>query len=208
MNDFLPGLEHEARAPELSQWFTDPKTAQRIAVFAMQPFAFGCTTNVLEPSCGDGALIRALRPFALHSLTGVDIDAKKVERCAAAHWPWPSLFVCSDFLKWSPSAERYFELAVMNPPFEDGQTERHILHALQFCTRVVCHCPLTTLAGQDRRRGLWSMVELHRLAICSSRPKYGGNGGGMTDMCTIDVERAHRPRGDNPVHHVQIEFWS
>ncbi len=77
--------------------------------------------------------------------------------------------------------------------FEGGQTEQHVMHALKLATRVVCHCPLTTLAGQDRGDRLWSKVHLHRLAICSTRPRYGSinpgdeKWGGKTDMCTIDV---------------------
>lgn len=209
MNSFLPGMENEKRRPELSQWFTDPKTASRIAQFAMAKyFGHGRSPRVLEPSCGQGSLLKALSPFGLASVTAVDLDSEAIATCESKRWPWPTRFIGANFLSWYPS-ER-FDLAVMNPPFENGQTERHIMHALRYCDTVVCHCPLTTLAAQDRLEKLWSKVELTRIAICSSRPKYGP-GGGMTEMCTVEVASAGRPvtplRTGPVIHEPRMEFW-
>jgi methylase of polypeptide subunit release factors len=178
-------MESERRKPELSQWFTPPDLALRIVEWALEidsdSVYVASTYRVLEPSAGRGALAIPLRE-RVRNVVCVDLDPQNCEWLRRNHFDVYE----EDFLELEPHPGYAFELVVMNPPFEGGQTERHIMHALKFAPRVVCHCPLTTLAGQARGENLWSKVHLHRLGICSSRPSYGGKGG-MTDMCTVDV---------------------
>ncbi len=187
MNAVLPGVDAPVRDVSKSQWFTPPELARRIVDWALEPLAIHAT--VLEPSAGRGlrasAIRTAARKVAIGSPTCVEIDHEMFETLCEQGFD----AIQGNFLEidWGGKA---FDLAIMNPPFEAGQTESHIGHALKFCERVVCHCPLTTLAGKDRREGLWSSAYLKRLVIHSSRPKYSGSlKGGMTDMCTIDVVR-------------------
>lgn len=188
-----------------SQWYTAPVLAERIARWAIEPLR-DMELCVLEPSAGRGAL--AIQLWDLHEvrlLKCVEIDpenARELERLGFQ-------VTCSDFRAWE--APHRFDLAVMNPPFEDGAAEAHIIHALKSCDRVVAHVPLTTLEGQDRRSGLWSQAYLKRLVIHSSRPKYSGSrSGGQTAMCTIDVVR--RPEGQPKngrvaASGVEVEWW-
>lgn len=203
MTEYLPGMENERRKVELSQWYTPPALAKRIAEFACQAYV-GLSPrmlHVLEPSCGRGALIDAmLATERVNFLQAVDIDPDNAVMCRERYGCVTHVFTdCEDFLEWNQGTN--YDLAVMNPPFEDGATEAHVMHALKFAERVVCHCPLTTLAGVERGESLWPNVQLHRLAICSSRPKYGTKGG-MTDMCTIDVSRKEGWHGQT-----QVEWW-
>jgi len=88
--------------------------------------------------------------------------------------------------------------------------QQHSVHALKFAKRVVCHCPLTTLAGTDRREGLWSVGYLKRLVIHSARPKYSGSlKGGMTDMCTVEIVRRWERVDVTDVRAtgVSVEWW-
>lgn len=185
----------------LSQWFTPPELAQRIVDWAVMPYrkTTSGTLAILEPSAGVGAL--ATRAQKYGHVTCVEIDEENCVRLRAHGLD----VICADFLEVWPAVR--FDIAIMNPPFEGGQTERHVMRALKHADRVVCHCPLTTLAGKARRESMWSNVLLHRLAICSSRPKYGAEGG-KTDMCTIDVSFDH---GFAPVNvvasGVQIDWW-
>ncbi|HXK16638.1 MAG TPA: hypothetical protein VNG33_02445 [Polyangiaceae bacterium] len=208
MNDFqLVNPENpDLCDPSKSQWYLDPALAERIVEWALSPLAV--YQSVLEPSAGRGHLANAIRgaarPVAIGTPFCVDIDDANVEHLRAQGFDAD----CADFLSYEP--EYRFDIAIMNPPFESGQTERHILHALKHCDRVVCHSPLTTLAGKDRREGLWSVAYLKRLVIHSSRPKYSGSlKGGMTDMCTLDVVR--RPEL-HPLSvaasGVEIEWWA
>jgi predicted RNA methylase len=177
----IEGADSHSR--KLSQWYTPPDTARRIAEFAFEG-ASG-KHSLLEPSAGRGNLLDACCETGL-----VDIDASTAVELDPANVVWltrkhPGIsVVCGDYM--TVNLVRTYDVAVMNPPFEEGQTAKHILRALDDCLRVVCHCPLATLAGISRGKELWQKAYLNRLAICSSRPKYGPQGG-KTDMCTIEV---------------------
>lgn len=207
MNDFaLTNPEN----PDLcdfskSQWYTPPELAERIVRWALWPLN-GTRDQIraLEPSCGRGSLVRALIA-ADCEVTGIDLAPQNIEHCREEY---PGAYICANFLKITGFDVRH-HLAVLNPPFEEGQTEAHVLHALKFAPIVVCHCPLTTLAGKDRREGLWSKAYLKRLVIHSSRPKYSGSRtGGMTDMCTIYVvRRFEEPRSVVAATGLDVEWW-
>jgi len=182
----LPGFEQ--RKHELSQWFTPPQIAARIAEIAVGVRTGG--VHVLEPSCGDGALIRAcLDTGRVARVQAYDIDPRMVGSSRERFAGYPEVAVAqADFLALEPPrADAIADVAVMNPTFEGGAVALHVMHALQFAPRVVCHCPLTTLEGKHRRESLWSRVNLHALHICSTRPKYGAASSGATAMCTIEV---------------------
>ena len=188
-----------------SQWYTPAQLARRIAEWALAGLAPvpPSMLRVLEPSAGQGALARPLRELGAHVLC-VEIDASNAALLMAAGFSVSH----RDFLQ--PLTVPPVDLAVMNPPFEGGQTERHVMQALRHAPRVVCHCPLTTLAGKGRRDGLWSEVHLRRLVIHSARPNYGGSGG-KTDMCTIDVVRRHEGapsmQGHVTADGCNVEWW-
>ena len=190
-----------------SQWYTPPELAERIVDWALSIWA-NDRLSVLEPSCGRGALVRALRMRGAHVM-GFDIDPANIVHCWD-RWQDDACFYTANFL--DQDATLYInaplDLAVMNPPFEDGAAEAHIAHALTFAPRVVAHVPLTTLAGKDRREGLWSSAYLKRLVIHSTRPKYSGSRtGGMTDMCTIDVVRRSERVDCVRASGVEVAWW-
>lgn len=207
---YLPGMENERRNLELSQWHTPPETAARIAEFALRNAGLKRDgLRVLEPSCGHGAIVKALitRTRWKVSVIGVDIDPRCVAHCEQAFDAYRHAFMAANFLELEPRAlGPEFDLCVANPPFEDGQAEEHILHALKFAPRVVFHVPLKTLEGQDRKVELWGRVDLKEMAVCSARPKYSAEGG-KTAMMTVKIERAHAQRGRPRPRNVRIEWW-
>lgn len=201
--ELLPGMEGEQRSAALSQWYTPPELAVRIVEWALavypSPMWASANIQALEPSAGRGALAIPLRQ-RVRTVGCIELDKDNATYLASLGFG----VLHTDFLKFGPySTGPRYDIAVMNPPFEGGQTERHVLHALGFARRVVCHCPLTTLSGQARYTSLWERVNLHRLAICSTRPKYG-EGGGKTDMCTIDVTLKD---GEPYIDGTDVEWW-
>ncbi len=209
MNDFqLTNPENpDLCDPSKSQWYTPDDLAARIVDWACDGHD---VRSALEPSCGRGALVKPLYWRVKH-LMGFDIDPANVKHCREL-FPDYSVFYEGNFLEQDATLymNAPLDLAVLNPPFEDGQAEQHILHALTFAKRVVAHVPLTTLAGRDRYLGLWSEVYLKRMVFHATRPKYSGNkNGGMTDMLTMEVVR--RPeghtRGAVAASGVNVEWW-
>lgn len=89
------------------------------------------SVRVLEPSAGEGSLIRQLLAFGEEEgrnfvVDGYDIDPLNVIFCQEA-----GLNVTqADFLTISPSAE--YDLVLMNPPFNGDEFIKHIRHAQQF----------------------------------------------------------------------------
>lgn len=195
--------------PSKSQWYLDHALAARIVEWALRAFPCAGRLRVLEPSAGRGALVRPLLA-AGHGVTAIDIDKDNADYLASEQAMDGVAVVRANFLAHEDWPT--FDLACLNPPFENGQTEQHVLHALRFAPRVIAHVPLTTLEGQERRNGLWSQAYLKRLVIHSSRPKYSGSrSGGQTAMCTIDVVRRYEHRNGLPLHvaasGVSMEWW-
>ncbi len=102
--------------------------------------------KILEPSCGGGSLIRAIRracPSAL--VMGMEIDEDAAKECRmnlGGNGAGAAIIHHQDFL--AKEAEPYFDFVIMNPPFQRGQAAKHLTHALR-CVRpegtVVCVVP-------------------------------------------------------------------
>ena len=206
MTEYLPGMETERRKPELSQWYTPPDLARRIAEWAVESWDKARDMRVLEPTAGRGALVDALlEQDCVEIIDAIELDDQNYEHLKRRYAGNPRVRVFQgDFLQIRPHELPHdvYDLAVQNTPFEAGQTEAFITHSLRMCERVVAHGPLTTLAGQDRKRSLWDQVSLPRMVIHSARPSYG-DGGGKTDMATFDIV----PELQDGVQ-TQIEWWA
>lgn len=131
-------------------YFPTPEPVARAAVLAADVRE---GHRILEPSAGDGALVRAIM---LHlDEQGVDYDLCAVERrldlfnrlnCLAigAHM--------GDFLEYEPSQP--FDRVVMNPPFSKGQAVLHVRHAMTLLRpggRLVAILPSSIRFRQDPR---------------------------------------------------------
>lgn len=85
----------------------------------------GCA--VLEPSCGDGRLLDALRDKNPRlRLTGVEIDPARAREAMAKGYP----VKVANFLDVTPTP--IFDYVVMNPPFYGKHYQKHVEHAKKF----------------------------------------------------------------------------
>lgn len=90
--------------------------------------------KVLEPSCGIGRIVAALRQldtvgYGLR-IAANEIDRGRYEACREAHFKERGTITNFDFLMTTPIAE--FDRVVMNPPFARQADIDHVLHAFQF----------------------------------------------------------------------------
>jgi hypothetical protein len=106
-----------ARDRELSYWPTPPALAAEVAEVVRD---LPAGARVLEPSAGDGALVRAIsaaRPDV--HLTCVEVDSFRAKTLSRAYGgPCPDAIYCQPFEEYA--AERTpapFHAVVMNPPF-------------------------------------------------------------------------------------------
>lgn len=106
---------------DLQFYRTPDAVAQRI----VQDLAIIRHENILEPSCGDGALLRALQNRIRHTgskaqLFGVEFDGARAQQCRDAGFN----VLTANFLTWE--TQRRFDLIVMNPPFYGTHYFKHI----------------------------------------------------------------------------------
>lgn len=88
--------------------------------------------RVLEPSCGNGSLIRAiLRRVPLARVSAGDIDPRGVEETARAFAGNMNVAVTqADFLHMRAHPD--YDFVLMNPPYQNGQAKAHVAHAWNF----------------------------------------------------------------------------
>lgn len=98
-----------ARLFNLREWRNNPP----------EPF------RVLEPSCGDGRIMDAVRERG-HRVFGIEYHAgRAAEARAKGH-----NVLTANFLECPPKAE--YDMVVMNPPFYGRHYVKHVRHALKF----------------------------------------------------------------------------
>lgn len=226
-NPFLPGLEHEAHFPHLSeeerqmvlsQWFTDPRLARRVWQWAnrhKQP------RSVLEPSAGHGALVRPIleERFACTDIVMCDVDPRAVLMCEelavrARALGMRCVVEHMDFLerRRSQHVHDLFDLALMNPPYEDGAAEVFVMHALALSERVVGIFKASIHHGISRFRMLWSSARVTREVKLATRPSFGrgekGSKTGETDYVVLEISRM-APHDDMASEHWLLsEHWA
>lgn len=192
-----------APSPELSQWFTPPQTAEALVSLAREDLVrwtrVGFAPRVLEPSVGRGNLVRAvlaLCPAAM--VDAIDIDERwrddLVSIGAAVN------FEAIDYLERPAPRERY-DLAVTNPPFDDGAEGPHLAKLLDEAEQILCLVPTRTLHGEERYRLIWHRFDrranpnadwsIVKKAHLKRRPKFSAAGG------TDEIVLLHLVRGRN-----------
>lgn len=114
--------------------------------------------RVLEPSCGDGRFLDAIRKRG-HRAFGVEVHAgRAAEARAKGH-----AVLTANFLECTPRED--FDLVVMNPPFYGKHYAKHVRHAMKFLKpggALVAILPATAfydhdeLADMMKPREAWS----------------------------------------------------
>jgi hypothetical protein len=139
--EVLPDAEPEGVKPsastavskDLQFYWSPPEVIERALAFAgipdLRQWEHYRTSRpepmkVLEPSCGDGRILDALRSFG-HTGYGIEYHPG---RAAEAKAKWHSV-LCANFLECEPMP---FDAVVMNPPFYGRHYVQHVRHALRF----------------------------------------------------------------------------
>lgn len=195
--------DHE-KDPGASQWFTPPWLAKRLVDWCGSPKVH----RLLEPSAGSGRLVDAVRhrwPFAIVDTHETDprwADVLRLKRKDILY-PQDTLRVREhDFLA-SPTPPEPYDLAVMNPPFENGQDLAFLRHAMRCSKRIVMVCRLGFVANKGTRRAVaeagWSWVGIASLG----RVRFDGAGdtSPLSDFAAIKL--TSEPVFDAPT----FEWW-
>jgi predicted RNA methylase len=219
---YLPGLEAEQRNPAKSQWYTEPKLSQRVWNFWANNYLDEDTTGVrvLEPAAGQGALLKPVfnDPRVSH-ITAIDIDRGNCDvlealarRESLRHARIGTVRVvqvhCMDFMQYS--APHPFDLALQNPPYEDGQDVQFVLHALRWAPVVLGIFRSALLHGQERFENFWRWVDPVRGSWLVERPQFGKgekSDGPLSDFVVLLLCKRSTPRERGQSFDVQMEWW-
>lgn len=190
---------------EWSQWYTPEWLARRMVVWS------GVNDNatndeglrtiaMLEPSCGQGAILRHVSPDVYRF--GMDIDPEN----AKASKPYADQIDCGDFTraKIYPSD---FNFAITNPPYEKGLDAAFVLRCTELATTTIALVRLSFLAGMKRRESVWKRVDLTRMAVLSERPDFGGEHGAKSDYVVIEL-RKRAAKTNAPRSVCSVEWWT
>lgn len=108
------------------QTFYTPREVAMRAVALLSPAK---EHLILEPSCGEGAMLDALKEVGVDTtrVYCFDVDA---EALAVAERKHSCVAKAQDFL--TVDLNPYFDRVLMNPPFAKGQDIKHVRHAYKF----------------------------------------------------------------------------
>lgn len=108
-------------------------------------------SRVLEPSCGDGRIMDAIRARG-HRAFGIEYHAgRAAEARAKGH-----TVLTANFLECPPKSE--FDMVIMNPPFYGRHYVKHVRHAVKFLKpggQLVSILPATAHYDHDELKGEW-----------------------------------------------------
>lgn len=203
-------IEGTNRDLSLSQYFTPPELAQKVVEWAYVNTRYATHDHnlrlcrVLEPSAGNGALVRPL------VAAGAEVTACEIDERYAYDLRGLGLIGLQcplNFLEWNgPSQE--FDLCVMNPPYENGLDVQFILHALEFAPRVVGIFQAGIEYGVDRADDLWAHVAPTRILKLKRRWFKSLDGkGGLTNYVALELVKRHPVERAETPRKCTIEWW-
>lgn len=114
--------ERLERDPSLSQYFTPSWAADLLVADALRGLG---EASVLEPSCGDGAMLGAIP--ASNPALGIEIDPRMAQ---SARERTGREVICGDLRNVDLTGRR-FEVVVGNPPFEADVIDALVARALE-----------------------------------------------------------------------------
>jgi hypothetical protein len=176
--DILPGFEGEQRREDISQFYTRPDVAERIAEWALRWHPR--VESILDPAAGQGALLRPFvgRGIELHAW---DLDPRNVEVLRTI----PGVHASLVDLRSPP--ELQVDLVVENPPYHDGLDVDGVMVGLRCAPFVVALLRSVAVHGLDRWERLWRRTLTLREARFVERPTFGGRFTPKQDFIVVEV---------------------
>lgn len=137
-------------------------------VFGLLNTGFFSGNNLLEPSAGQGAIIKeVLTRFPNISITAIEIQSEFKDHLIQIGVKT----IIGDFLTIEPSS---FDRIIANPPF--SQAEDFVRHALKFLSKNGKMAFLLRLPfiASVKRHLLFKEHQPSQVLVLSQRPKFGG----------------------------------
>jgi len=164
--EVLPDAEDDDAAPRAStavakdlQYYPTPAAVidtilDEVGIYAPRESSRGSAPihHVLEPSCGDGRILDAIRRRG-HVGRGYEVDAGRAAQARARG----HAVVTANFLEVPPVHS--YDFVVMNPPFYGRHYVKHVRHAQRFLKptgRLISVLPATAHYDHRELHGRWT----------------------------------------------------
>lgn len=198
----IPGSVRPRKLPtldsSLGQWFTPPHLAARIARWArLRPHY-----RTLEPTAGSGALVAPLLGAGC-KVDACELDPRWAEHLRATQ-PGAKVFEGDYLARRAPKSA--YDLALMNPPYEDNGEATFTLKALEESERVIAIMRSNALHGKERFDLLWKHFKRGRFGFGRkvkfiTRPRFHASGG-KHEIVILEMGRVFAGCGSPPP-----EWW-
>ena len=178
----------------LSQWHTPSWVAE--AVWARASLRSPVT--LLEPAAGTSLLLLPVDENV--AVTACELDPELAGTYLAKLDPPLHDLRVGDFLEQTfpqPPAGRWtFDVALLNPPFENNLDVRFILRAFELAAVVVVLARVQLLHRKYAQVHLWSRKDvcLSFRGDCVPRPRFGGDYNPMDEYCILELTHGPQPR--------------
>lgn len=183
--------EGEASPEKAHEAFMTPPTLVEKIVDLVKGRIIGFPERILEPSCGDGEFIAALKAdFPSAKIIGVDIREDRRSKIEAMG----VRFIASDFLAIPVEALADVDLSITNPPFSLlSAFLEHMLRGMRLGTPIVLLMRYGHLVGSLETQEWWRtpmdarnpssypLRMLQGLHGCNPRPSFTGSGTDATE---------------------------
>lgn len=163
---------------------------------------------VLEPSAGGGAILDALteRTGDRHRVHAVELHEGRAKALAQAGW---HTFAC-DFLEFD--GEEGYDVVLMNPPFENGQDQKHILHAYHNCLKPGGRMAAIASAGimfRTDRQELQDLIAQQGLVRELPSGTFDNTGVNSVLICLTKPKNTRGAEAESiaPSKKTQLELW-
>lgn len=192
------------RRDALSQWDTPQWLARRAVRWQGVP-----RRHVLEPSAGLGALVAAqLELSDTTRITACELDPLRVAHLRE-RFDCKPVTVCEGNFLDRPLPRKRFDLALTNPPYENGADGAFVARCMDVSDRVIAILRTNALHGNARYEQVWSRVQsgewsMLGLAYCVGRPRFSGTTRSPeSDFVGVQLARSHL----SPGAMCSVEWW-
>ena len=141
----------------------------------LDQFDFTYVRSFLEPSAGDGAIIKELNArYPNTPILSIELDSAHYEELKAIS---NNDVLLQDFLTTSPEVLQCYQMIIGNPPFSLAQEFlEHILSNIKLEEQGVIMLLRLGFLGSQKRHEFWQKYPPCKILPLSKRPSFTGHG--------------------------------
>ncbi len=152
-----------SKSGELSTQLQFYPTPKPVMDYCLQGLNIGPDDIILEPSAGEGGMVRELLKTPAKRIDAIEVDASRAALMGVTLQNSRMTVQCANFLTMHARPE--YDHVIMNPPFHGTHWMQHVMHAFDFLKpggHLTAVLPVTAELGESRKHVVFrEWVEKH-----------------------------------------------